>query len=70
MLEAFADTSVIGLSLNHEHMSEAEVDTAITRYERELAIPVTDALTRSPERLVDMVKAAFPTLKEHLPAVA
>lgn len=32
--------------------------------EQELDIPVNDALTRSPERLVKMVLAAFPKLKD------
>ncbi len=64
LIETFADTKVIGLTINHEHMSDGEVDTAITRYEQEIGIPVTDALTRSPERLVKMVLAAFPLLKE------
>ena len=43
-----------------------EVDVAITVYEHEFGIPATDALTRSPERLVEMVLAAFPKLEEKL----
>jgi hypothetical protein len=45
------------------------VGAAITKYEQELGIPVTDALTRSPKRLLEMVLAAFPLLKEK-PAVS
>ena len=60
LIETFADTKVIGLTINHENMTGAEVNRAILRYENELALPVTDALTRSPDRLVDMVLAAFP----------
>ena len=44
-------------------MSDSEVSTAITQYEHELGIPTTDALTRPPERLVEMVLSAFPELK-------
>jgi uncharacterized NAD-dependent epimerase/dehydratase family protein len=62
LIETFAATKVIGLTLNHEYMSDTEVSLAITRYERELGIPVTDALTRSPDRLVDMVRLAFPQI--------
>jgi uncharacterized NAD-dependent epimerase/dehydratase family protein len=62
LIETFADTKVIGLTLNHEHMTDAEVSLAITAYELELGIPATDALTRSPDRLVDMVVSAFPHL--------
>lgn len=66
LIESFADTRVIGLTINHEDMSDSEVDEAITRYEHELGIPTTDALTRSPERLVEMVLAAYPQLEEKL----
>ena len=62
LIETFADTKVIGLTINHEHMSDGEVSSAIVEYEEELDIPVTDALTRSPERLVEMVLAAFPQI--------
>jgi uncharacterized NAD-dependent epimerase/dehydratase family protein len=63
LIETFADTTVIGLTINHEHMTDAEVTAAITLYELELGIPATDALTRAPDRLVDMVLLAFPELE-------
>ena len=66
LIETFADTAVIGLTINHENMTDAEVSTAITLYEYELGIPVTDALTRPTERLVEMVLGAFPELEEKL----
>lgn len=66
LIELFAETKVIGLTINHEHMSDVEVDTAIALYECEFGVPATDALTRSPERLVDMVMEAFPGLREKL----
>jgi uncharacterized NAD-dependent epimerase/dehydratase family protein len=62
LLQTFSDTKVIGLTINHENMTDAEVSAAMAAYEVELGIPVTDALTRSPERLVEMVVAAFPAL--------
>ena len=66
LIQTFADTKVIGLTINHENMTDAEVDAAITLYECELGIPATDALTRSPTRLVEMVLSAFPELEEKL----
>jgi uncharacterized NAD-dependent epimerase/dehydratase family protein len=66
LLRAFAGTPVIGLTLNHEDMTDAEVSAAIILYELELGIPATDALTRPVERLVDMVLAAFPALEARL----
>lgn len=66
LIQTFSDAKVIGLTINHEDMTDAQVDAAITRYEHELGIPATDALTRSPVRLVEMVVAAFPELKEKM----
>lgn len=62
LIQTFAKTEVIGLTLNHEHMTDAEVTEAIAEYEREMGFPVTDALSRSPSRLVDMVVRRFPHL--------
>lgn len=66
LIETFADTKVIGLTINHENMTDSEVSAAIALYEVELGIPATDALTRSTDRLLDMVFAAFPGMKESL----
>ena len=68
LIETFARTKVIGLTINHENMTDDEVGAAIVNYEEELGIPASDALTRSPDRLVDMVVEAFPVLKEKLSA--
>jgi uncharacterized NAD-dependent epimerase/dehydratase family protein len=65
LIEAFADTRVIGVTINHEDMTEADLDAAITRYRRDLALPVTDALARPAADLVAMVLAACPGLREN-----
>jgi uncharacterized NAD-dependent epimerase/dehydratase family protein len=70
LIETFSKTKVIGVTINHENMTDAEVSSAILRYENQLGIPTTDALSRSPERLVEMVLRAFPKLVEKLPAAA
>ena len=66
LIEIFGDTKVIGLTINHENMTDGDVDKAITLYETELGIPTTDALTKSPECLVQMVFSAFPELERKL----
>ncbi len=63
LIETFAATSVIGLTLNHENMTDAEVTAAITMFELELGLPTTDVLTRPLDRLADMVFARFPQLE-------
>lgn len=70
LIETFSKTKVIGVTINHENMSDAEVSSAILRYEDGLGIPTTDALSRSSERLVEMVVRAFPELAEKLRAAA
>jgi uncharacterized NAD-dependent epimerase/dehydratase family protein len=70
LIETFSRTTVIGVTINHENMSDAEVSSAILRYENELGIPTTDALSRAPERLVDMVLGAFPKLALKPPVAA
>jgi uncharacterized NAD-dependent epimerase/dehydratase family protein len=62
LIETFADTRVIGLTINHEGMSDADITTAIAQYELELGIPVTDALARPVGELVEMVLSAFPRI--------
>ncbi|HZZ47792.1 MAG TPA: DUF1611 domain-containing protein [Pseudonocardia sp.] len=62
LIEAFADTRVIGVTINHEEMTPDELDTAIEEHRLQLNLPVTDPLTRPSSELVDMVLAAFPVL--------
>lgn len=70
LIETFSDTKVIGITLNHENMSDVELSSTILDYEREFDIPTTDALSRSSDRLVDMVFLAFPQLAGGFPAAA
>jgi uncharacterized NAD-dependent epimerase/dehydratase family protein len=62
LIEAFADTRVIGVTINHEEMTEDELSDAIAEHRLQLGLPVTDPLTRPSSDLVEMVLAAFPAL--------
>ena len=62
LIETFSDTRVIGLNIHHEHMLADEVNDACAYYQKQLGIPVTDALVHLPTYLVDMFLAAFPNL--------
>lgn len=64
LIQTFADTKVIGLTINHENLKDGELERAISRYESELGIPATDALTGPSSRLIEMVLEAFPQLEE------
>ncbi|WP_233494712.1 DUF1611 domain-containing protein [Ruegeria sp. A3M17] len=63
LIEAFADTEVIGMTINHEGMNETEITKAITGYNCKLYLPITDALNRPSSNLVNMVLSAFPRLQ-------
>lgn len=68
LIEAFADTKVIGVTLNHEGMTEAEITEAITSQAQKLGVPVTDALSRPSAHLLAMIEEAYPELRQSAPA--
>src|SRR6476661_52814 len=68
LIETFAPTQVIGITINHEGMTDAEVSVAIAGYEAVLGIPATDALARPTDALLEMVFGSFPALRAE-PAV-
>ncbi|WP_223694959.1 DUF1611 domain-containing protein [Leifsonia poae] len=63
LIEAFADTEVIGVTINHENLTDEQIGAAIDEHELELGMPATDPLTRPLDRLVEMVLLAFPELE-------
>lgn len=70
LIEAFADTKVIGVTLNHEGMSEAEITDTIAAQSQMLGLPVTDVLSRPASHLLAMVVAAYPVLHQSAPVAA
>ena len=64
LIEAFSDTKVIGITLNHEGMSESEITKTIAAQSEKLGLPVTDALSRPTAHLLAMVAAAYPGLHQ------
>ncbi|WP_282119867.1 DUF1611 domain-containing protein [Ruegeria atlantica] len=70
LIEAFADTKVIGVTLNHEGMSEAEITDTIAAQSQMLGLPVTDVLSRPASHLLAMVVAAYPGLHQPTPVAA
>ena len=66
LIETFSDTSVIGLTLNHEDMSSQETRSAIDDFATQLRIPVTDALSQPIDHLVQIVSSAYPHLERKM----
>lgn len=66
LLQTFSNASVIGITLNHENMTEQDIDDVIARYENDYGLCTTDALRKDPNKLVNMVLSAFPKLARKL----
>ncbi len=63
LIEAFANTKVIGVTLNHEGMTDAGLTAAIEAHSLTLGLPVSDALSRPAAHLAELVLAAYPQLR-------
>ncbi|CAH1532906.1 conserved hypothetical protein [Vibrio jasicida] len=66
LIEAFSNTTVIGLTLNHEGMSSDEIISEINLYSAEFGLPVTDPLSQSKEQLLQMVLSTYPLLENKI----
>lgn len=62
LIQTFSNTKVIGITINHENMSDTELTKAIEFYKQDLGILTTDALSGSPDHLAEIVFTAFPEL--------
>ena len=70
LIEKFANTKVIGLTLNHEGMTTSETKQAIIAYVTKFRLPVTDVLRSSAMDLVHTVLKAYPQLEKSSMQVA
>jgi uncharacterized NAD-dependent epimerase/dehydratase family protein len=61
-LELIANRPVIALTLNHENMTDEEIETTVRQYESQFGIPCCDVLKHGPAKVVDKIMAAFPKL--------
>ena len=64
LIESFADTKVIGVTINHEDMTDGDISTTITLQSDRLELPITDALDRPANDLLRMVVLAFPKMQQ------
>ncbi|MGL5811224.1 MAG: DUF1611 domain-containing protein [Nocardioides sp.] len=62
LIEQFGKTRVIGITINHENLTEDGVTAVAGEYADTLGLPATDPLWGEPGALVAMVTAAFPHL--------
>lgn len=64
LIEKFADTKVIAITINHENMTANEVDDVVVEYENQFNIAATDVLLHGCDKLIASIIEAFPELKK------
>ncbi|MFH1729679.1 MAG: DUF1611 domain-containing protein [Pseudomonadota bacterium] len=62
LVEIFSKSKVIAITLNHEDMSDNEIEETIDIYEKTFKLPTTDVLKFGCEKLVDKLYDIFPEL--------
>ncbi len=64
LIETFAMSQVIAITISHEGMDEADVDSTIGKYEELFGLPTTDVLKHGCRKLVDKLFEQFPDLRD------
>jgi uncharacterized NAD-dependent epimerase/dehydratase family protein len=64
LIEKFADTKVIAVTINHENMTDLEVDNVVVEYEEQLKLPTTDVLLHGCDKLIESIVETFPQLEK------
>jgi len=62
LLEIFSKSKVIAITLNHEDMTDKEVEETIISYELKFQLPTTDSLKYGCDKLVKRICQVFPEL--------
>ena len=63
LIESFSGSKVIGITINHENMTDNDVKNVIQHYESEFSVSATDVLTTGTNRLVGKIFSTFPELE-------
>lgn len=62
LIENFSDSKVVAITINHENMTDQEIEDVVVAYENQLHLPTTDVLKHGSDKLVESVLTAFPQL--------
>jgi uncharacterized NAD-dependent epimerase/dehydratase family protein len=63
LIEGFSKSKVIAVTINHENMSEQEIQDAVIDYEQQLRLPTTDVLKYGCDKLIETLFENYPELK-------
>lgn len=69
LLEVFSKSKVIAITINHEDMSDIEVENTIVEYEYKYELPATDVLKHGSAKLVKKIYELFPQLLISTPLI-
>jgi uncharacterized NAD-dependent epimerase/dehydratase family protein len=59
MLEMFSNAKVIGITLNHENMTDRKIQDTVNDYEERFGIPCCDVLRHGCNKLIDSVRRSI-----------
>ncbi len=65
LIEAFSKSEVIAITINHEGMTDEEVDQTVSDYQNKYMLPVTDVLKHGCDKLVRKLFKMFPELAKN-----
>ncbi|MFC2129463.1 DUF1611 domain-containing protein [Bacteroidota bacterium] len=64
LLEAFSKSRVMAITINHEDMTDEDVEKTIVEYEFKYELPTTDVLKFGCDRIIDELCTMFPALQK------
>lgn len=70
LIEAFCKTEVIAITINHENMTDGELENVIKDFEDNYELPTTDVLKHGCSKLVKTLLVKFPELQKRAGALA
>jgi hypothetical protein len=63
LIEIVSGAKVIAITLNHEEMTDIEIDEKVMEYESRFGLPTTDVLKHGCDKIVNGLLMKFPTLR-------
>ncbi|MEP1630779.1 DUF1611 domain-containing protein [Ekhidna sp.] len=64
LIESFSKSRVIAITLNHEDMTDEEVDNTVLEYQNKYMLPTSDVLKHGCDKLVKELFKVFPALAQ------
>ncbi len=62
LLEVFSRSKVIAITLNHENMTDNDIEQTINSYEEKYKLPTTDVLKYGCDKIIESLYVKFPEL--------